>query len=97
MKNFLYILLFSMFVILSCSCLVDKGKAEAPRKPNYPDKNLQEIVLGGNYRPENKQYAIEVEEESRSRGNLKPGESFEEKRPNVGKERFIYKYTVILL
>ena len=63
MKNFLYILLFSIFFIFSCSCT-----SYAPRKPNYPDKNLQEIVLGGSYEPENKQYAIEVEEEYRRGG-----------------------------
>ena len=48
MKNFLYILLFSMFVILSCSC-----KTEILSDIVYPDKDLQRIYFQGKYNNKN--------------------------------------------
>ena len=50
MKNFLYILLFSIFVILSCSC---KIKSSTNTAIVYPNKNLEEISFLGRYNKSN--------------------------------------------
>ena len=58
----------------------------------YPDKDLEEIFVSGYYRPENPDYAKELEEEYYRRGPRDESfESYLKKRPyllNRGKERF---------
>ena len=90
MKSF-YILF--ILLILSCSCFKEEP---LPKKPNFPDTNLKEVIIYGDYSSENPNYVEELKKDYIENGYLKEGETFEEKYPEFldrGEERFQFETT----
>ena len=89
MKVLFYILFAMIFFSWSCSV----KQLNPPREPNYPDKDLKEIIIRGKYVPEDKERVKEYERDMRERGRIEAWESFEEKYPHLldkGDEGFTY-------
>ena len=80
----------SMIILLSCSCLAAQ---HSNREPVYPNKNLKEIIIRGNYWPENKEAAKEHEKELRERGLWKEDQEYEKERFNYSEHRYCYNET----
>ena len=89
MKVLFFGLLTMIFFSWSCSV----KQLNPPREPNYPDKDLKEIIIRGKYVPEDKERVKEYERDMRERGRIEAWESFEEKYPHLldkGDENFIH-------
>ena len=59
----------------------------------FPDKELKQILIRGNYYLENSEEVKEIEEDYRKRGKLKEGETLKEKYPwmyDIGKEKYYH-------
>jgi len=70
------VFLFLASVVLSCSLILGSTPWS---ELNYPDKELQEIIIYGYYSPGDKGRVKELEKNLRDRGHLKPHEFFAEK------------------
>ena len=67
-KSFLYSVLFAI-LLFSCSCLRKK-------QPDFPKKELEEIITYGWYLPEDPRRLEELKQKKIRSGFLKEGEDF---------------------
>ncbi len=72
--------LYLGFVLFAVSCnLMEPRTSSASEHLRFPEKDLEEIVVWGYYRPENPHRLDSFRQEVIRQGRLKPGEVFEEK------------------
>lgn len=87
------VLLFVILVLLVISCNFLERGIRAASRLGVPDKELEQIVVWGYYKPENPNRLDGFRDEVIRQGRLKPGEVFEQKYEHLldaVNERYYY-------
>ena len=73
--------LLFLVIVLSCSGMTKKPTLEERPKPNFPDTELKQVIIRGNYYPADPEKVKEIERDYRKDGLLKEVETLKEKYP----------------
>ena len=92
MRFFSYFLF--LLVVLSCFGMTKKPTLKERSKPEFPDTELQQVIVRGSYYPADPEKVKEIERDYRKDGLLKEGETLKEEYPRqFARKRGRYDYT----